>query len=83
MRRNTLGYHTHLLAEHLQQWLRESYLEETSNVHPNTTQWIKLVEIIKFMWETGSIPTELVWTVLVLISKVDVDTRGIGLLEVF
>ena len=49
---------------------------------PNPTQWIKLVEIIQFMWETGSILTELVWTVLVLILKVNVHNWGIGLLEV-
>ena len=34
------------------------------------------------MWENGSIPTELGWTVLVLIPKNNPDTWGIGLLEV-
>ena len=34
------------------------------------------------MWETGSIQTELVWTVLLMIPKENLDTWGIGLLEV-
>ena len=34
------------------------------------------------MWQTGSIPTELVWTVLVLITKGNRDTWGIGMLKV-
>ena len=34
------------------------------------------------MWETGYIPTELVWAVLVLIPKGNSDTWGIRILEV-
>ena len=34
------------------------------------------------MWDTGYILTELGWTVLFLIPKVNTDTWGIGLLEV-
>jgi hypothetical protein len=34
------------------------------------------------MWTTGKIPTELTWTVLVLIPKDNGDKGGIGLLEV-
>ena len=34
------------------------------------------------MWETGSIPAELGWTLLVLIPKVNADTEGIELIEV-
>ena len=34
------------------------------------------------MWKTESILRELVWTVLVLIPKVNTDTKGIGMLEV-
>ena len=42
--------HTYLQAEHLQAWLREIYPAETSTVATNPTQWLKLVEIIEFMW---------------------------------
>ena len=71
---------TDLQAEHLQQWLRESYPTETSNAPPNPTRWFKLVEIIQFMRDTGSIPTELGWIFLVLIPKVNADTWLIGLI---
>ena len=40
-----------------------------------------LVEIVQPMWRTGDIPQELVWNVLVIITKGTTDTRGIGLLE--
>ena len=35
------------------------------------------------MWETGSIMTDLGWILLLLITKGNADTWGIGLLEVF
>ena len=34
------------------------------------------------MWENGSIPKELGWTVFILIKKENTDTWGVGLLEV-
>ena len=34
------------------------------------------------MWDTGSILTELGWSVLLLIPKGNGDTRGVGLLDV-
>ena len=40
-----------------------------------------LVDIVQHMWRTGEILQELGWTVLVLIPKWTIDTRGIGLLE--
>ena len=43
------------MRRNIQHWLREEYPAETSTVLPNPTRWIKLVEIIQFMWETGSI----------------------------
>ena len=42
---------------------------------------MKLVDLIQFMLENGSIPTELGCNVLVLTPKGNVDTWGIGLLE--
>ena len=73
--RNRSGGHIRLWEEHLKAWLREVYTEETYNVPPNPIQWIKLVKITQFMWHTGSIPTELGWTVMALITKVNTDTR--------
>ena len=81
LRRNSSGSHTHLRAEHLQQLLIEAYSEETYNDPPNPTWWVKLSEIIQSMWDTRSIPTELGCTMLVLITKGNTGTQGIGMLE--
>ena len=80
MGRNRAGRHTHIQEEHLQQCLREAYPEETSTVLPKRAWWVKLVDIIQFMWETGSILTKLGWNVLVLIPKVNADNWEIGIL---
>ena len=74
--------HNHTWAEYVYQWLMESYKSENSNVPPNPNRWIKLVEIIQFLWETWYIPTEIGWTLLVLIPKINMDTWGIGLIEI-
>ena len=82
MRKKRAGGHTHLWTEHLQTWIWEAYPADTYTVSPNLTQWIKVVEIIRFIWDTGFIPTELGWTVLVIIPKVNSANQGIRLLEV-
>ena len=69
LRRNRAGNHTHLQEEHIQNWLRDSYPEETYTDPPNPDRRIKLLGIIKFMWDTWSILTELGWNVLVLIPE--------------
>ena len=40
-----------------------------------------MVEITQFMWQHRDIQRELGWTILVLITKGNTDTKGIGLLE--
>ena len=40
-----------------------------------------LVDIIQHMWQTGGIPQDFWCTVLVLIPKGTIDSRGIGLLK--
>ena len=42
---------------------------------------MQIVDIVQYMWSTGEISRELGWTILVLIPKLNTDTRGIGLLE--
>ena len=41
LRRNRADWHTHLWAEHLQKWLGETHIEETSTVLHNPTYCIK------------------------------------------
>ena len=36
---------------------------------PPPAKWMKLLELIQFMWEHVTIPTYLGWTILVLISN--------------
>ena len=62
--------------------MREAYPTKTSTAAPNPTHWMKLVELIQFMWENENVPTELGWNVLVIISKGNTDTRGICMLGV-
>ena len=40
------------------------------------------MELVQFMWEHGTIPSDLVWTIFILIHKGNVDNQGIGILEV-
>jgi hypothetical protein len=44
--------------------------------------WQQIGQTIKKIFETGMIPTEMTWSILVLIPKASGGTRGIGLLEV-
>ena len=48
----------------------------------NPDCWEKLVNLVQHMWESRTLPTELSWTILVLLSKVHPDTREIGMFEV-
>ena len=76
LRRNRVGVHTHLREEHLQAWIRDTYLVKTSttSLPPKPTLWLKLVELIHLMWDNSSIPKELGCTMLVIIPKGNVDT---------
>ena len=75
------GVHTHLRSEHFKQWLREAYPGENSKTPLRTERCICLVDTDQHMWQTGEIPQELGWTLLVLIPKGTKDTLGICLLE--
>ena len=69
---NNDGGHTHL-RKNLQRWLREAYLVRKL-ITPNPARWEKLVELVQYMWESSMLMTELRWTILFLIPKVNVDT---------
>ena len=44
-------------------------------------QWRVFVELIQEIWNTGRIPTQMLWVVIVLIPKGSGGYRGIGLLD--
>ena len=70
MRVNRAGGHTQLQAKHFKMCLRESYPEKEATASPKL---MKLVEMVQFMWERRTIPAELGWTILILISKGNID----------
>ena len=66
---------------HFKEWYHEAY-PTNEDTEPDRTRWDLLVNLVTHMWNTGEIPTELTWTILVLIPKGDgSQTRGIGLNE--
>ena len=42
---------------------------EGGNHHPKPAKWMKLVDLLQFMWESGTISAHLVWIILILIPK--------------
>jgi len=71
-------------AEHVKEWLqgirREEDPEQTGNKGVGDP-WRLLMKLVTAVWETGTIPQQLGWIIVVLIPKGGGDNRGIGLLE--
>jgi hypothetical protein len=65
-------------AEHLREWLNAAEREND----PDPGRWNKMMELVQHAFETGEFPTELPWSVLVLIPKGSGGCRGICLLEI-
>jgi exonuclease III len=65
-------------AEHLREWLNAAEQE----IKPDPRRCTKMVELDQNAFETGELPTELPWSVLVLIPKGSGGCRMIGLLEI-
>ena len=79
---NKAGGHTHLCSEHFKKFLRETYPAEGTSIPPPKPEWWqKLLELTQYMWQHMEIPTDMVWTILFLIPKVNTDTQVIFLLE--
>ena len=71
-------------AEEMRGWLRNAELEETQEGYVGAgDNWRLLVQLITTIWDTGEIPRQMLWMIVVLIPKGNSgDFRGIGLLEV-
>ena len=56
--------------------MREEYLVNEATPPPplKPEKWIKLMELVHFIWKNSTIPIELGWTILILISKGNTDT---------
>jgi hypothetical protein len=71
---------TGLRAEHLKTLLQRA---ENSDATPeDCLGWEQVCHTVKSIFETGQIPEEMTWSVLVLIPKSSGGTRGIGLLDI-
>ena len=66
-------------AEFVREWLADA--RKSPEEGQDTQRWDKYVELITHIFETGELPQEIPWSLLVLLPKPDGGTRGIGLLE--
>jgi hypothetical protein len=48
----------------------------------NSSNWLKLVELVQLAFKTGEIPEAMAWLVMIMLPKGGGDYRGIGLVEV-
>jgi exonuclease III len=69
---------TGMRAEHLKTWLREATTDDDSR---DATKWTLYCSLLTHMFETGEVPEEVRWSLLILLPKGDGGVRGIGLLE--
>jgi hypothetical protein len=69
-------------AEHLKEWLRGIKHEESENgVAGEGDCWRLFVLLMQAVWESGTIPTQISWMIIILLPKGEGDYRGIGLLD--
>ena len=65
-------------AEHLRQWL----IAATQENSPDATNWMKVVAIVKAVFQDGTLAEECTWQKVFLILKGKGYFQGIGLVEV-
>jgi len=70
-----------MTSNHLKAWMKQA-LDPEEGKQPQRQPWGTLVQLIQHMWSTGQLPTELTWSIQVLLPKPNGGARGIGLLEV-
>jgi hypothetical protein len=73
---------TGMQADHLKEWLRGIQREEAADgVEEAGDRWRLFVALMQATWESGTVPTQMSWMVIVLLPKGGGDYRGIGLLD--
>ncbi len=73
---------TGMQAEHLKEWLRGIKHEEAADgVEGAGDRYRLFVALMQATWESGTMPTQMNWMVIVLLPKGGGDYRGIGLLD--
>ncbi len=73
---------TGMKAEHLKEWLQGIRREETEKSAEGAgDHWRLFVALVQVTWESGTVPTQMSWMVIVLLPKGGGDYHGIGLLD--
>ena len=78
------GGNSFMRAEDMKEWLRGMKEEEDPEARGREgagDRWRALVKLVQTIWQTGRIPRQLLWVIVVLIPKGSGGYRGIGLLE--
>ena len=65
-------------AEHLKEWVREAYRD----VDPDQENWDRVVDLIQTCFQERQVPTQMLWSTVVLLPKGNGNYRGLGLLEI-
>ena len=81
LKRNKYGGHKHFRAGNLKGWLLGAYTDRDTAPLQKSLRG-KLLALTKHMWDHRTLPTDLSWTILVFLLKVNVDTRWISLIKV-
>jgi len=84
LRNGRAGGASLMRAEDIKAWLRGVEDEEDPQVQGRQgagDAWRAFVALIRSIWETGTIPQQMAWVIVVLLPKGGGDYRGIGLLE--
>jgi hypothetical protein len=69
-------------AEHLKGWLCGIKHEESENgVAKEGDCWRLFVRLMQAVWESGTVPTQMGWMIIILLLKGGGNYRGIGLLN--
>ena len=71
-------------AEHAKKWLQGIRREEDPKQNGNQgagDSWRLLMRLVTAVWETGTIPQQMGWVIVILIPKGGGDYRRVGLLE--
>ena len=64
-------------VDHFKAWKHEA----TRDKDPDSSKWDVLVKLVELVYETGTLPAQASWMIVVLLPKPDGGVRGIGLVE--
>ena len=77
---------TDIRTEHIKEWLwgmkREEKEEEEEDGKAGAGDaWRTFPKLVKAIWDTGCVPQQMLWTIIVLLPKGEGDHRGIWLMD--